>query len=225
MPAHSTASGTDLHEALRVKQPVRAASTGNVTLTAPGATIDGVTMVASERMLLKDQTAPAENGIYTWTGAATTATRTTDADAAADLVHGFEVFVREGTQNATSQWLFTVTAAITLGTTSLTFVRMAAPVVQSATAPALATSGTITTAGVSQARVAPAAAVTGVIMQAGTYADQRCMVVNESTGASTITMATAATSNVADGVSTVIAGLTACLFSWDVSAARWFRAA
>lgn len=83
-------------------------------------------------------------------------------------------------------------------------------------------SGTIATAGVGVSRVAPAAAVTGVILQAGTNHGQRVTVMNESTGASSVTFATAATSNVADGVSTTIAGLTARSYVWNAVTARWY---
>jgi hypothetical protein len=121
---HSTASGTDLHEDKRVKQPVRAASTADVTISAPGAAIDGVTLAAGDRVLLKNQSTASQNGLYVWNGAAVAMTRATDADVAADFVYGFLVFVREGTANAASYWIMTQTAAITLGTTSITFVKV-----------------------------------------------------------------------------------------------------
>jgi hypothetical protein len=121
--AHANASGLNLHEDKRVKNPARVASTVNVTLTAPGATIDGVTMVSGDRMLLKNQTLPAANGIYVWNGAASTATRATDATTAADFVYLFKIGVREGSVNAASYWTFTQTAALTIGTTALTFVQ------------------------------------------------------------------------------------------------------
>lgn len=88
---------------------------------------------------------------------------------------------------------------------------------------AVATSGTITTTGTGYVRTAPAGAVTGVIMQAGIADGQRVTISNSSAAASTITMAAAGTSNVADGVGTVIAGLTAQSFVWDATAARWFH--
>lgn len=123
---HNAIAGSDLHEDKRVKIPVRAASTANVTLATPGTTLDGVTLSNGDRVLLKNQTAPAENGIYTWTASATALVRTTDADAATELVHGFLTFVREGTSNAATLWLFTQTAAITLNTTALTFIQVGA---------------------------------------------------------------------------------------------------
>jgi len=96
---------------------------------------------------------------------------------------------------------------------------------QSATAPAIADGATITTADIETARVAPAAARTGVIMQAGTLPGQFCTVVNEAAAANTVTMAAAGTSNVSNGTSCVIAGLTCKMFRWDSVAARWFPTA
>jgi len=91
--------------------------------------------------------------------------------------------------------------------------------VQSPSAAAIASSGTITTSGppqVLQARVSPAAAITGVILQAGTTPNQVVFVTNES--AFPITMAAAATSNVADGVNCIIPGGQTRLFIWDSAA-------
>jgi hypothetical protein len=96
-----------------------------------------------------------------------------------------------------------------------------APVVSS-TAPALASSGTIATAGVGVTRVTPAAAVTGVIMQAGTVNGQSCIVINEGAAASTISMASAGTSNVADGANCVIDGLQEKRFTWDTATSLWY---
>lgn len=107
---------------LRWKDPVRAASTGNVSLTAPGATLDGVTLATNDRVLLKSQTAGAENGIYVWTGSATALTRAVDADSAAEVT-GAAVTVTEGTNNADK--VYTQNAdAVTLGTTTLSFVQL-----------------------------------------------------------------------------------------------------
>lgn len=94
---------------------------------------------------------------------------------------------------------------------------------QSQTAPVLATGGTIATSGVAVARVAPAGAVTGVILQPG-VGIQEIWVVNESTGANTITFAAVATSNVADGASSALAGLVARKLVWDATTGLWYRA-
>jgi propanediol utilization protein len=65
MPTHSQATGTELHEDKRVKQPVRVASTAALSIASPGSSIDGVTLVAGDRVLLKNQASAFENGLYT----------------------------------------------------------------------------------------------------------------------------------------------------------------
>lgn len=96
---------------------VRVATTGNLNLALPGTTFDGVALSAGDRVLVKEQTAPAENGIYTWNGAILPMTRAADADSATELV-GTIVEVQQGSQNARSIWRQTSTNP-TLGTDSL----------------------------------------------------------------------------------------------------------
>lgn len=103
------------------KPSVRAASTGNLTISAPGASIDGVTMAASDRFLAKDQTSALENGIYVWNGAAVPATRATDADVSAEVTSGMAVTSTEGTANSDKAWLLTTNDPIVLATTALVF--------------------------------------------------------------------------------------------------------
>lgn len=111
------------------KQSVRAATTANITLSGLQ-TIDGISVLANDRVLVKNQTAAAENGLYTAGSGAWT--RTTDADAAAEVSAGLTVMVEEGTTNADSQWRLTTDGAITLGTTSLTFAQIGGATVYSA---------------------------------------------------------------------------------------------
>lgn len=106
------------------KDSVRAASTGNLTITAPGATIDGVTMAVGNRFLAKNQTTASENGIYTWNGAAVTATRALDADSSAEVTSGMATTSTEGTANGDKAWLLTTDDPIVLGTTSLVFAQL-----------------------------------------------------------------------------------------------------
>lgn len=102
------------------KQPVAAASTANVTLATPGATLDGVTLTNPSRILLKDQTAPAQNGIYVWTGSAVALTRATDFDEWSETINA-SVYVSGGTVNANSTYLSTSPQTGTIGTTAITF--------------------------------------------------------------------------------------------------------
>jgi hypothetical protein len=105
-------------EGLSWKDSVRVASTANINLSAPGATIDGVSMAANDRFLAKDQTTGNQNGIYIWTGAATPATRALDMDTAAEVEQAV-LTVEEGTSAGAT---FRQTAVnVTLGTTTLTW--------------------------------------------------------------------------------------------------------
>lgn len=100
------------------KMPVRAASTGNINVAAPGTTLDGVTLAVNDRVLLKNQTAGAQNGIYVWTGSAVALTRALDADDGAELNPGTAATVTEGTVNADKVFMVISDAAITIGTTA-----------------------------------------------------------------------------------------------------------
>ena len=107
-------------QGMDVKPSVRAASVGNLTLTA-AQTIDGVSIIAGDRVLVKDQTTGSQNGIYLCASGAWT--RSTDADTAAELTGGMFAFVEEGTVNADSGWICTNNGTIVLATTALTFVQ------------------------------------------------------------------------------------------------------
>lgn len=104
------------------KQAVRAATAVAGTLATSfenGDVIDGVTLVTGDRILIKDQAAPEENGIYAVAATGAPA-RTTDAGTAANILQT-AVFVQEGTVNADKLFLLTTNAPIVLGTTGLTF--------------------------------------------------------------------------------------------------------
>jgi hypothetical protein len=106
---------------LQWKNPVCAASTSNVTVASPGATLDGVTLASNDRVLLKNQTTTAENGIYVWTASGSPLTRATDADTNGELAPGASVSVAEGTVNADKVFMIISDAAITIGTTAQTW--------------------------------------------------------------------------------------------------------
>jgi hypothetical protein len=105
------------------KQSVRAATTANITLSGLQ-TIDGISLVAGERVLVKNQTTATENGLYNATSGAWP--RTTDADQSVEVTAGLTVMVEEGTTHADTQWRLTTDGAITLGTTALTFAQIGA---------------------------------------------------------------------------------------------------
>lgn len=100
------------------KTAVRVATTANVTLSGEQ-TIDGV-LTSSSRILVKDQTAPAENGPYVTAAGAWT--RATDADTGAEMLRA-GVFVEAGSSGAGTSWVCSTPATITVGTTALTFVK------------------------------------------------------------------------------------------------------
>lgn len=107
------------------KDEVDVATTAAGTLASSfenGDTVDGQTLQTGWRILIKDQAAPAENGIYT-VNASGAPTRATDADSAAEVTAGLSVPVVRGTANAGTIWMLTTTGAITLGSTGLTFVQ------------------------------------------------------------------------------------------------------
>jgi hypothetical protein len=91
-----------------VKDPVRVASQANVTLSGPGATVDGVTLSNGDRFLAAGQTTGTQNGIYVYNGSGSAATRATDADTTGEILDGTLVAVSEGTY-AGSQYIQTAT--------------------------------------------------------------------------------------------------------------------
>lgn len=103
------------------KPEVMAASTANITLGAPGTTLDGYTLVSGDRIMLKNQTALAENGIYVWTGAAVLLTRALDANTGPQL-SGSTVTVQRGTVNADTVWRVTTDDPLVVNTTAVTWV-------------------------------------------------------------------------------------------------------
>lgn len=107
-------------QGLDPKQSVKAASTANLASLSGAMTVDGISLVVGDRVLVKDQTTASGNGIYVVASGAWT--RATDADAWTELVSAY-VFVEQGTVNADNGFLCTVDAGGTLGTTSVTFVQ------------------------------------------------------------------------------------------------------
>lgn len=111
---------SNLNNMFAAKQPVRVASTGNVTIATPGTAIDGVTLANGDRVLLKDQTTQSQNGIYVFNGSGAALTRATDFDAWTEIP-GATIPVTEGTTNADVIYLSTANAGGTIGTTAITF--------------------------------------------------------------------------------------------------------
>ena len=103
---------------LDVKDSVRVATTTNITLSGTQ-TIDGVAVVANDRVLVKNQATDSQNGIYVVAAGAWS--RASDFNSATNITPGAFAFVEEGTTNDNSGWVLTTNGTVTVGTTSLTF--------------------------------------------------------------------------------------------------------
>lgn len=111
-------------QGLDVKQSVRVATTDPINLSSDlnaGDTIDGVTLVAGDRVLVKNQSTALENGIYvaTTSGAAS---RSSDANGTADtgeLKPGTFTFVEEGSVNSDKGFVVSTNGTITIDSTSI----------------------------------------------------------------------------------------------------------
>lgn len=203
--------GLDLHES------VRAASTANVaagTYNATGGTsargqfttmpntIDGVTLAANDRVLLKDQTTGASNGIWVVTTLGTGANgvwdRATDMDADLDVVGQPYVWVEEGTVNADTAWVLTNNGTVVVGgsttPTALTFVKFA-----SATATGVikftATIGDGSTTAITVTDNIGSVDKVAQVRDAGTNAVVECDITYASTTTTTFTFTVAPTTN------------------------------
>jgi|GEM_PF-6669155 len=97
---------------------VRVATTANIALSGLQ-TIDGIVLVAGDRVLVKNQTTGSQNGIYV--AASGSWSRAADADSTAKIASGISVYVRSGTANVGKTFTMNNTAAVTLGTTAITF--------------------------------------------------------------------------------------------------------
>ena len=100
------------------KQSVRVATTTNIALVGLQ-TIDGVVLVAGDRVLVKNQTVLQDNGLYTVTAGAWA--RTPDTDTSTKVTPGLLVAVEQGAACADTLWLLATDGPIVLGTTPLAF--------------------------------------------------------------------------------------------------------
>jgi hypothetical protein len=138
----AVASGLDMKGSCRV------ATTANLTATAAGTgvgktltnsgtqvalAIDGVTLAVNDRVLVKDQTAADDNGIYKVTNVGSGATnwvitRATDFDQDAEVTAGSFTFVTEGSISGDTGWVLTTDDPITVDTTNLAFAQFSSTV-------------------------------------------------------------------------------------------------
>lgn len=109
-----------INSGIAIKAPCRVRTTANITLSGLQ-TIDGVALAADDRVLVMAQSTQSENGIYkastgSWV-------REPDFDGNRDIVNGTLVYVTVGTLYAESLWAVSSANPITVGTTSITFIR------------------------------------------------------------------------------------------------------
>ncbi|MDA7463529.1 hypothetical protein N8996_01915, partial [Candidatus Poseidonia alphae] len=108
----ATAQGLD------VKDSVRVATTASIDLTNLPTSIDNVTLASGDRVLLKNQSSPKENGIYIANGS--TWTRSVDMNEPSEIKGAF-VFVEEGTVNQSAGFVQSGAGAIVVGTSAINF--------------------------------------------------------------------------------------------------------
>lgn len=98
-------------QGLAWKDEVVASPVGNIDITSPGTAFDGVTLALGDRVLLKEQTDPAENGIYLFDTSTTSLVRSNDANSIADLKQAI-VTVTGGTINGGTTWRQSTTSGV-----------------------------------------------------------------------------------------------------------------
>lgn len=101
------------------KVSAKVATITNINISSPGASIDGISMSVDDRVLVKNQTAEAENGVYLWKGSAVPMVRSTDTDSESDLTY-MAIYIEGGT-HAYQAWRLVTEPPITVNTTDLIF--------------------------------------------------------------------------------------------------------
>ena len=127
-PSNATHAATkgyvdSVAEGLHIHASAVAATTANIDLSTDlenGDVLDGVTLATGNRVLVKNQSNAAQNGIYV-VQASGAAVRATDFDAPAEVDGGDFIFVTGGTVNDNTGWVQTSTGVTTIGTDPIVF--------------------------------------------------------------------------------------------------------
>ena len=93
-----------------------------LTLSVALTVLDGYTLLNGDRVLVKNEVASANNGIYTWATGGTVLTRATDFDTAAEMASGDFTFITNGTLYANTGWVQTDPVTV-VGTSPVTWVQ------------------------------------------------------------------------------------------------------
>jgi hypothetical protein len=105
-----------------IRNDVRVATTGPITINTAlnaGDTIDGVILANGDRVLVKNQVFPEENGIYV---VSASPSRAADFDSSGEMQNGATFYVLEGDDNKRKAFELSVTGTVNVGTTALTFI-------------------------------------------------------------------------------------------------------
>lgn len=110
------------HSGLSIKAPVLVATTANITLSGLQ-TIDGITVVADDRVLVKDQSTASLNGIYNASSGSWV--RSGDMDGAGEVAFGTRIFVvAGGSANGLTEWYVSSANPISIGTSNIAFTQL-----------------------------------------------------------------------------------------------------
>jgi len=120
-------------EGLAWKDSARVGTQSNLNLSSPGATIDGITMVSQDRVLVRNQSTQSQNGIYVWNGSAVALTRSLDASTFAELEQAI-ITVEEGTDAGTTWRQTQINGVIDTNNVIFTSFAAAAPAASETTA-------------------------------------------------------------------------------------------
>lgn len=117
-----------------------------ITLSVALNTLDGYSLVNTNRILVKDEINQAYNGVYTWATGGLVLTRSTDTDSygtgTGDLSENDYFFVQNGTTNKGNSYVCTTQGTIVFGTTAITFAQFSTSQVYTGTSP-IQVSGTV----------------------------------------------------------------------------------
>ena len=103
------------------KDSARLATQVNINLASAPASIDGVVAVSGDRILVKEQTTLADNGIYIYNGSGSAMTRSLDADEDSEVTAMMTVGVAEGIVDADRVYTVTSNDPLTVGTSDMVF--------------------------------------------------------------------------------------------------------
>lgn len=171
----TTAYVDSVAQGLSPKAAVVVATTANITLSGEQ-TIDGV-LTSASRVLVKNQSAPAQNGIYV--SAAGAWTRSLDMDTWAEVPSAY-CFVDQGTTQESTGWVCTSNAGGTIGVTAIVFTQFSGAGTYTAGSGLLLTGNVFSASNITDTNISASAAIARSKLAVGTA---NHVVINSGTGA------------------------------------------